>query len=183
MSSDSGKSLILGLVGDGTVLDLPAAILGLPHAATAEVVISAQLGFISRDNLLQHLRSTDAAAYAAAELVSGIYYSALAEIKTVHLLQSAEQKMACFLLGLCPTAGSSSGGKLNGRTEVTLEVSQEEIGQMIGVSRETVARIVSRFKKRHIITLNPPTLVILDGAALAGLAGFMLNRECNVAHV
>jgi CRP/FNR family transcriptional regulator len=183
MSSDNGKSLILGLVGDGTVLDLPAAILGLPHAATADVVISTQLGFISRDNLLQHLRATDTAAYAAAELVSTIYYSTLAEIKTVHLSQSADQKMACFLLGLCPTAAGCNNYASNGRTEVTLEVNQEEIGQMIGVSRETVARIISRFKKRRIITLKPPTLVILDRSALADLAGIILDREYNVAHV
>jgi len=173
IGSDNGKSLILGLVGRGTVLDLPGAIVGLPHAATAEVVKSAKVSFLSRDDLLRHLRSTDAAAYAAAEMVSAIYYSVLAEIKTIHS-QSAEQKMARFLLGLRPMPKSS-----NGQTQVTLEVSQEEIGQMIGLSRETVARIISRFKKRHILELRTPTLVIHDKTALAKLAEFHDRREDN----
>ena len=164
IGSDSGNSLILGLVGRGTVLDLPAAILGLPHAATAEVVRSTKLSFLPRDDLLRHLRATAAAAYAAAEVVSTSYYSVLAKIKTIHS-QSAEQKMARFLLGLRPTLKSS-----NGQTQVTLEVSQEEIGQMIGVSRETVARVISRFKKRQILELRTPTLVIHDRIALEKLA-------------
>ncbi len=171
VGSDNGKSLILGLMGRGTVLDLPAAILGLPHAATAEVVKSAQVSFLSREDLLRHLRATEAAAYAAAEMVSAIYYSVLAEIKTIHS-QSAEQKMARFLLGLRPMPKSS-----NGQTQVTLEVSQEEIGQMIGLSRETVARVISRFKKRHILELRTPTLVIHDKTALARLAEFQERRE------
>ena len=45
MGSGNGKSLLLGLVGRGAVLDLPAAILGLPHAATATVVKSTRAVF------------------------------------------------------------------------------------------------------------------------------------------
>jgi CRP-like cAMP-binding protein len=58
----------------------------------------------------------------------------------------------------------------NGQTQVMLEASQEEIGQMIGVSRETVTRVISRFKKRRIVELRTPMLVIHDKTALAKLA-------------
>lgn len=170
LGSDYGRSLILGLVGRGAVLDLPAAISGLPHAVRAEVVKSARLCFLSREDLLRRLRAGDSAAYAAAEVVSAIYDSGLAEIKRICLSQSAEQKMACFLLGLCPMTKSSNGNGSNGHTQVTLEVSQEETGQMIGTSRETVARVISRFKKRRILQLKTSTLVIHDQAALAKLA-------------
>jgi len=173
VGSDNGRSLTLGLIRRGTVLDLPAAILGLRHATTAEVVESAQLSFLSRDDFLRHLRATDAAAYAAAEMVSAIYYSVLDEIKTIHS-QSAEQKLARFLLGLCPAPR-----RLDGQTQVTLEVSQEEIGQMIGVSRETVARVISRFKKRGILALRTPTLVILEKALLTRIAEPSERQEDN----
>jgi CRP/FNR family cyclic AMP-dependent transcriptional regulator len=165
IGSDNGKSFILGLVGRGTVLGLPSAILGLPHAATAEVVESARVSFLGRYDLLQYLHRTDGATYHAAEMVSAIYYSTLAEIKMVHLSQSADQKLARFLLGLCPISKGS-----NGQAQVTLESSQEEIGQMIGVARETVARVLSRFKKRRIIELKNRTLVIQNRAALERLA-------------
>jgi CRP/FNR family cyclic AMP-dependent transcriptional regulator len=178
IGSNNGKSLILAFVGRGTVLGLPAAILGLPHGATAEVVKPAKVSFLSREDLLRHLHAAEAAAYAAAEMVSAICYSVLAEIKTIHLSQSADQKMARFLLGLRPMLESS-----NGQTQVTLEQSQEEIGQMIGLSRETVARVISRFKKRRILELRTPTLVIHDKTALEKLAEFPDGRGDHRADV
>jgi len=165
IASDDGKSLILGLVGRGTVLGLPAAILGLPHAATAQVVKAAKVAFIGRDDLLRYLQTHDDAAYEAAEVVSALYYSALAEIKSVHLCQSAEQKLARFLLGLSPTSRTAKG-----QLQLTLESNQEEIGQMIGVARETVARTISRFKKRHILDLTNRILTIHDRRALERIA-------------
>jgi len=86
--------------------------------------------------------------------------------------------MARFILGQRPMPKSS-----NGQTQVTLEVSQEEIGQMIGLSRETVARVISRFKKRHILELRTPTLIIHDKTALAKLAEFQQRREDNRADI
>jgi CRP-like cAMP-binding protein len=165
IGSDNGKSLILALVGRGAVLGLPATILGLPYAATVEVVEPVQVSFLARDDLLRRLRTTEGAAYTAAENLSAICYSILGEFKAIHLSQSAEQKMARFLLGLRPTSTSP-----NGPTEVALEANQEEIGQMIGVCRETVARVISRFKKRRILEPGTSTLVIRDRAALERLA-------------
>lgn len=165
IGSDEGKSLILGLVGRGTVLGLPGSVLGLPHAVTAQVLKSAKLSFICRDEVLRQLHATEAAAFAAAEMVSAIYYSAIAELATIQLSQSAEQKVARFLLGLHAMSESS---KL--QVQVTLDASQEEIGQMIGVSRETVARVMSRFKKRRIVDLSSSILVIHDKNVLVKLA-------------
>ena len=172
IDSENGKSLILGLVGPGTVLGVAAAILGLPHVATAQVVKSAKVSFLGRDDLLRYLHAHEEAAYEAAEMVSALYYSVLAEIRAVHLCHSAEQKLAHFLLGLRPMSNRS-----NGQEQLTLEANQEEIGQMIGVSRETVARVISRFKKRHILELKNPTWIIHDKTALERLARLRGTQE------
>lgn len=171
IGSDNGKLLILGLVDRGAVFDLPGAILGLPHVATAAVVRDARISFFPRDDLLRHLHGTESAAYAAAEMVSAIYYSALAELRAIQS-HSAEQKIARFLLGL-PAASDGSGGQLG----VTLELSHEEIGQMIGVCRETVTRIISRFRKKRILELKTTALVIHNRFALAKLADFPASEE------
>lgn len=165
VGSDNGKSLTLGMVGRGAVLGLAATILGLPYAATAEVVEPVKATFLGRDDLLKRLRGTEVAAYTAAENLSAICYSILGELKAIYLSQSAEQKMARFLLGLPPTPRSSES-----RMEVALDANQEEIGQMIGVCRETVARVISRFKKRRILALGTSALVIHDRLALERIA-------------
>ena len=167
MSSENGKSLILGFASRGAVLGLPTTISGRPYGMRAEVVETAKVTFVSRDNLLRHLHATATAAYAAAELVSAIYYFVLAETRASSLPGSAEQKMARFLLGLNPVAAS-----FDSRMTVSLLLTQEEIGQMIGVSRETVARMMSRFKKQRILEYKAPLLVIHDAATLAKVAEF-----------
>ena len=60
IGSDNGKSLILTLAGRGAVLGLPETILGLPYAATAEVVEATKASFLFRDHLLRRLRDTEA---------------------------------------------------------------------------------------------------------------------------
>jgi CRP-like cAMP-binding protein len=39
-------------------------------------------------------------------------------------------------------------------TQVKLNLTHEEIGQMIGTSRETVSRLFAGFKKQHLIQQN-----------------------------
>jgi CRP-like cAMP-binding protein len=65
----------------------------------------------------------------------------------------------------------------NGHTQVKLEISQEEIGRMIGLSRETVVRAMSRLKKRRIIGFRNPTLTICDKSALARIAEPFIDEK------
>jgi len=52
---------------------------------------------------------------------------------------------------------------------VKLALTHEEIGQMIGTSRETVSRLFAGFKKQRLIQQNGCTLVIPNRIALESL--------------
>jgi CRP/FNR family transcriptional regulator len=54
-------------------------------------------------------------------------------------------------------------------TQVKMALTHEEIGQMIGTSRETVSRLFAGFKKQRIIQQSGSTLVIPNRVALASL--------------
>ena len=43
-----------------------------------------------------------------------------------------------------------------------LQLTRQEMASMIGTSRETVARILSRFQKEGIILLNKQQIIVLD---------------------
>lgn len=60
--------------------------------------------------------------------------------------------------------------RLNAWLEVTL--TQEEIGQMIGTTRQTITRVFADLKKRRILDGKGSTLVILDKPALMEIAGY-----------
>ena len=74
------------------------------------------------------------------------------------------QKLARFLLDW---AGQGQDSKHGIRARLTL--TQEEIGQIIGTSRETVSRMFSEFRTSQLATMKGSTLIIQDRAALEKL--------------
>ena len=54
-------------------------------------------------------------------------------------------------------------------SQMKLPSTHEEIGQMIGSTRETVSRLFADFRKQHLIQQNGSTLVIPDRLALESL--------------
>lgn len=52
----------------------------------------------------------------------------------------------------------------------TLKLTREEIGQMIGLARETVIRSLGEFRERRLAILEGRTALIPDRAALAEVA-------------
>jgi len=165
VNSAQGKTLVLGVFGPGTILGLAAAILGRTHAATAEITKPTKVLFVSRQELLREMRDDARAARQAAELVSEACYFILAKMKVLDLSQGATQKLARCLLGL---VANNTGSR--SETSPKLDLSQETIAQMVGLSRETVARLLSRFRGRRILDWKRSGLVILDRSALEKFA-------------
>lgn len=163
--SGRGKSLILGFFGPQTVIGLPAAILGLPHEATAEIVKPATARFVAREDLLRHLRQTGDAGLRAAQLVSQMLYSTLRDVESFWLTDSVEQKLARFFVPLCTMRNGCRAP-----IHLALDLTHEDISQRIGVSRETVTRLLSRFKKRGILNLTRSMLTIFNLDALKRIA-------------
>jgi CRP/FNR family transcriptional regulator len=59
----------------------------------------------------------------------------------------------------------------NSRTvQINKNFTQEEMGQMISSSRETVTRLLAMLSKRQIVQINSDKIVIRDRPALQDLA-------------
>ena len=54
-------------------------------------------------------------------------------------------------------------------SQLKLPSTHEEIGQMIGASRETVSRLFADFRKQRLIQQNGSTLVVPNRVALQSL--------------
>jgi CRP/FNR family transcriptional regulator, cyclic AMP receptor protein len=165
-SSSDGKTLILKIAEPGDVLGLPATVSGRPYEVTAEVLDPVQTNFIARQNFLSFLHDHSDAAVRVAEQLSETYQSAFAEMRTIGLSHSAEEKFARFLLDW-----SSDHVRERGPVKLKLPLTHEEIAQMIGASRETVTRLFAELKRRRILQVKGSTLVIADRAELEKLVG------------
>jgi CRP/FNR family cyclic AMP-dependent transcriptional regulator len=165
-SSVDGRTLIVRIAEPGEVLGLPATVTGKPYELTAEVIEPAQANFIAREDFLKFLRENGEVSLRVAQQLGETYHAAVAEMRSIGLSHSTAEKLARFVLDWCSSHG-------NGTPEMhaTLTLTHEEIGQVIGASRETVTRLFADFKKKELLQIKGSTLIVRDKARLETLAG------------
>src|ERR1019366_5864405 len=100
-----------------------------------------------------------------AEQLSEKYHKACKEVRWLGLSHSATEKLANLLLEW----SSKNRKSAKGEPRLKLRLTQKEIAQMMGLSRETVARVFADFRKQRLIQQNGSTLVIPDRVALKSL--------------
>jgi CRP/FNR family cyclic AMP-dependent transcriptional regulator len=160
-SSADGKTLILRIADVGEVLGLAAVVSGKEYQATADVLEPTQANFISRNDFLAFLRDYGEAALHVAQQLAENYHHSLSEMRTIGLSHSAGEKLARFILDWCALHGKGSG-----EIRATLPHTHEEIGQMIGASRETVSRLFADFKRKQLLVVKGSTVIIRNKPGL-----------------
>jgi CRP/FNR family transcriptional regulator, cyclic AMP receptor protein len=163
-TSREGKTIITKISEHGEVLGLNATISSRPYEVTAEMVEPGQANFIAADAFLQFLRDYGEVALRVAEQLSRSYYSAFEKIRSLGFTSSPGERFAKLLLGWSVERKDSSHP-----LDIRLELTHEEIAEMIGTSRETVTRVFSDFKRKHFIQSKGSALVIRNKSALEGM--------------
>jgi CRP/FNR family cyclic AMP-dependent transcriptional regulator len=164
-SSTEGKTLIVKVAEVGEVLGASATILGKPYEVSAETLEPSQMNFIKRDDFLKFLNNHVDACMHTAQQLSHKYQSAQREIRSLGLSQTTSEKLARLLLDWSATSGEETPKG----TRLVVLLTHEEIAQMIGTTRETVTRILSDFKKRHIIEVKGSNFFLTERKALEGM--------------
>lgn len=164
-SSTEGKTLIVKVAEVGEVLGASATILGKPYEVSAETLEPSQMNFIKRDDFLKFLNTHVDACMHTAQQLSHKYQSAQREIRSLGLSQTTSEKLARLLLDWSATSGEETPKG----TRLVVLLTHEEIAQMIGTTRETVTRILSDFKKRHIIEVKGSNIFLTEKKALEGM--------------
>ena len=105
-----------------------------------------QANFVPRDCLLQLMKDFPEAAVRLAQQLSRNYYTAYEEIRTLGLATSPSEKFAKLLL-----SWSTKPAQNGGSSQLKLTLTHEEIGEIIGTTRETVSRLFSEFRKKQLV--------------------------------
>jgi len=164
MTSADGKTVILRVVRAGEILGLHAVVSGEPFQATAETLEPCQVNFIKREDFLRFLHGHAEASIRAARQLSNDYHVACEQVRSMGLSRSVSRKLAKFLL-----EWSNHGQEVKSGTRTKLTLTHEEIGQIIGSSRQTVTRALGEFRHKQLATLSGSTLVIQNKLALEQL--------------
>src|SRR5499427_10972681 len=165
ISSADGKKLIMRIARSGDVLGLYAGVTGRPFEATAEMVEGGRVDFISRSDLLNLMSHQQAFGIDLVEMFSRQFSDLVDHTRMLLLSESTLEKLARLILRW----GRDFGEPTSEGIRVRVLLTQEEIAQTIGASRETVTRLFSVLKRDQIILVKRDALVIRDGDALAAL--------------
>jgi len=172
-TSREGKILILKTADSGEALGLSASISGAGYESTAETATPCLLNFVDRKEYLELMQTHSEIGMHTAQSLSRDYQSAYRDIHDLVLTRSSAGKLARLLLSNSLTNSSSShspDGMETTESRIHSVMTHEEMAQRIGASRETVTRLLSDLKKKQLIRLDGPTLVIRDRSALQALA-------------
>ena len=167
-SSSEGKSLIAHVAEPGEVLGLSATVSNMPYEVTAETLEPSQVNFVKKEQFLLFLRGHSDACFRVAEHLSKNYHAAYVQIRSLGLSNSAAEKLARLLLEWCAASGKETAQGIR----LKLSLTQDEIAEMIGTSRETVSRLFGEFKSKQIIYLKGSSLVIRNQAALQAMVKY-----------
>jgi CRP/FNR family transcriptional regulator len=166
LNSIEGRRLILGFAGPGEILGLTSAISGCPYEITAEAQFPCRIMSLERQSFLDFLEHHPVACQNVARQLSLDYKRTCEQLRTLGLSSSAPAKLARLLL-----EWSAAGQQTARGTRIQCPLTHEEIGEYIGISRETVTRTLHDFKNREMVEQRGSTLVVLSVRALEIYAG------------
>lgn len=167
-TSSCGKIIITRIAHAGDVLGLNAVVSGRAYGVSAEMMEPGQASFIPRDSLLAVMHDDGEVAVGVAEQLSSVYYAAYEEVRILGLATHVGARIAQLLLSWSSSDRQNRDGKDSHPVKLTL--TQEEIGQTVGATRECVARLLREFSKRQILQLRKSVLWIQDRSELEKLS-------------
>jgi CRP/FNR family transcriptional regulator len=166
MNSCAGRRQILGIANPGETLGLASALSGSPYDITAETVSPCRIAKLTRTIFIEFLARNPSAYKNLARELCLDCARACELVRRLGLAATAPERLARLLLEWCAGGSTTERG-----TRLLCSLTHGEIGECIGVSRETVTRIFHDFKCQELLESRGSTLIISDLRALEICAG------------
>jgi CRP/FNR family cyclic AMP-dependent transcriptional regulator len=163
--SADGKELVLNIIDRGGLFGEIALLDGQPRSGDAVALEDVELLVLERNRLMPFLTANpDIAARMIAVLCQRLRQTS--EALEDALLRDAPSRVARGLLRLAGTFGKQEGGGLR----LDIKLSQQQIGNLIGISRESINKYIVEWSRADIITVNNGFITIVDREALESLS-------------
>jgi CRP/FNR family cyclic AMP-dependent transcriptional regulator len=159
-SSDQGKDAVFSLIVPGELFGEIAFLDGGPRTADAVMIESGELMVIERRDFLPLLQVYPELALRLLELLCGRLRRTSQQVEDIVFL-GLEPRLAKALLYLYEQSFSIPAQKL--------KVTQRDISQLIGISRESTNKQLRKWQRRKWLKLERGGLTILDPDALRRL--------------
>jgi CRP/FNR family transcriptional regulator, cyclic AMP receptor protein len=166
VGSAHGKTLIVRIARPGDLLGIHATLAGRPYEATVETLAASRIDFITRSDFLGLLGREPSSGLNLAIAISKEATDLVEHARVFLLPNAAPEKLARLLLAWCDAFGQPTPRGTHLKTLLT----HQELGQMMGASRETVTRALNLLKRKHMVHASNGDIWIRDRVALTELA-------------
>jgi len=166
VNSSEGKRLILWIARPVELLGLTSVLRGTCHEVTAETVHPCRIATIRRQEFLDFLVRYPALYQGVARELSVEMSRARERTRIKGFSSTASIKLAWLLLDWSADVPRTTGRGIS----VSVPLTHEEMGECIGVTRETVCRAMADLRQRQLIDLDGSALMITNRFALKSFA-------------
>jgi CRP-like cAMP-binding protein len=160
--SADGKEIMLAIVHAGEVFGEIAMLDGKPRSADAKALTACNLAVLDRRHVLAVLERNPTAWLVLVEVLCSRLRQTDQHLVEVALL-GLPQRLAKTLLRIMNARGQTAN-----RTE--LRLSQYELANLVGASRETVNKCLHEWQREGTIRMEKRVIKIADHAALEAVA-------------
>ncbi len=164
LNPDKNRAQIIRISEPGEVLGLSAAIANEPYEMTVETLAPCRIDFVSRKELLRYLHEQPEVCFRVVQLLGQTLHESYEQFCLYDKSLSAATRLAYVILNWC-----NEGVETREGIRVTIPLTHEGIARMIGTSRETVTRTLSKLKSKRILAIDGSSLLIRKKAELEKL--------------
>jgi CRP/FNR family transcriptional regulator len=169
-SSPEGRLLILRVAGPGEVLGLASLLKGTRHRMTAETLGPCTIRSIPRTDFIRFMDNFTDVSRSIAMSMARDYNGAVLSARRLALSSSAAGKLASALLDWARMDHLEEGHAHNDQPiSFPMPLTHEELGSMAGLSRETVTRLLSKFRREGLVDQHNEQMVLHHPGKLEAL--------------
>ena len=170
ISSPDGRNAILNLIGPGELFGEMAVLDGQPRSADATANANCEIFVIDRRDFLPFVQSQPTLATKFIKVLCELVRRTSEQVEHL-ILQDLPGRLASALLDL---TGKRKPDHPEGRT---IAITQQEISEMVGMTRESINKQLRAWAVRNWVRLEHGAIVVLDASALRELAEAGASRE------
>lgn len=154
--SEEGKEIILNTFGSGDVFGEIALLEGGTRSANATAVVDSTLAFLSRGDFLRVLEAHPASAISLLKVVADRLRRTTEQLEE-RAFADFEVRLARALIKMRVTGGGA---------QPIVPMTQQQLGDVIGLSREGTNRLLRSWERRKVVSLRPGHITICSVEAL-----------------
>jgi CRP/FNR family transcriptional regulator len=150
-----GREHILHLVHPGDVFAEVVIFDSGSYPATAEVIEDASVGFIRNEDMFAVISAYSDTAVAMLKIMARRLRDAQEKVMNLALNDTA-RRLALVILGLAEERGIQNASG----TVIPVQLTNQELANLIGTSRETVSRIINSFKRSGTMEIDRQQIIL-----------------------